>query len=94
MVVDYPYVIGTVVFPSETQSPLLIDSDAMLPCPIPGQELQSIASQTYQILQCFSAVYDRKPARRLVSEALEVADPLTLEKSFGVSVLEASNHGS
>ncbi len=66
----------------------------MLCCPVRGapERFQSIARQPRQVLERVGAVQQRESARGLVREPLERGDPVALEESSRVSVLEASNH--
>jgi hypothetical protein len=83
---------GAIFFPAKTNPPLPIDPDAVLPCPIAGQQLQSIAPQVRQIMQTLCVIQVGQSARGLIREAFKGANPSTFKKSIGVPVPKASNH--
>src|SRR5690606_3633705 len=53
-------VLGIRPSPLETQPELIVDPDAVLPCPIPLQGFQSIARQNPQVVQPTGAMQDRQ----------------------------------
>ena len=54
MVVDYFYLPGPLDSPGETDSPLVVDSYAELPCPVASQHFQSEGWRNSQIQQVIS----------------------------------------
>ena len=69
--VDDFHVVRTVGGPPETDPPLRIDPDAVLPCAISLECLQSVARQSGQILEGVRAVEQGEPANSLIGEPLE-----------------------
>jgi hypothetical protein len=50
VVIDYLNLVRMTIAPYETDTPLVIDSDAMLPKPVTFQGFESVASDRGQIL--------------------------------------------
>jgi len=80
------------VWPLETDTPLLIDADGVLPCPIAAHHFKAIAWQPAQGFEGRRGIEDRKPFRGLVFEALERLDELSARKPFGFLVSIAQDH--
>jgi len=53
MIIHNFNIAGAIIFPTKTNTPLPVDSNAVLPCPITGQRLQPVAAQSRQVLQYF-----------------------------------------
>jgi hypothetical protein len=51
VVIDDFHIVGTIVSPHETDPPLIVDTDAVLPRPISSQGFQAIARGNPEILQ-------------------------------------------
>ena len=80
------------VWPFETDTPLLIDADGVLPCPIAAHRFKAIAWQPVQGFEGRRSIEDRQPFRGLVFEALECLDELAARKLFGFLVSIAQDH--
>jgi hypothetical protein len=78
MIVDDLDVIGIALLPAKADPPLPIDTNAELPVAIAGQGLQPIARQTPQIVQSPPLSKNLQALLRLLTEAIEPADPLAL----------------
>jgi len=93
VVVRHFYVEGIASSPSEADSPLLIDPNAVLACPVSLQALQPIARWHPQVIDPFSRIQQEQLP---VSAALHVwwQQPRTLppEELLRLSIGEASNH--
>jgi len=48
----------------EAYAILIIDPDAMLPCPVPSKSLQLIPRRNSQIAQVHSGIQNREPLKR------------------------------
>ena len=79
--------------PSEADTPLVIDANAVLARPIAGEPFQSIPRWYPEILDDFSGVEHPELAER---SALEIrspsADRIASEQSLRVAVAEAPDH--
>jgi hypothetical protein len=86
-------VIGVTVGPAKANSPLIIDSDAVLSPAISGEFLQTIGRRHSEFVQRGGGVYDQQLAQRYtVQVGRYPANPVSLEESFGVAIAEAPNH--
>jgi hypothetical protein len=86
-------IMWAILFPTKTYTPLPINPDTVLTCPVPGQRLKSITAQSHQILQCFRIVQDNKPTSRPIGKPLELPDTLARKEPLGHTILKPPNHG-
>jgi hypothetical protein len=56
MIVGHLDIVGVAAFPSETNAPLIVDTDALLTCTITVQRLQSIRWRHAQKVQGFRGI--------------------------------------
>lgn len=63
MIVHDFHIVST-IFPNETDPPLIIDADGVLPGPITGQCFQMIAGRAFQIVQAMRSIEHIKFALR------------------------------
>ena len=79
--------------PPETDAPLIVDADAVLPSPMTGEFLQAVAWRTAEIRQGLGGVHDEQFAE---GGSLQLkgpsAHPLTFEDLLGDLVPEAFDH--
>src|ERR1700674_1213252 len=92
MVVDDLDVPRAVVSPSEANSPLIIDSDAVPPTPITGKLLQSVAGRHSQVVQIFRAVQHLQLSLGLCLERTELPRRTASEDLLGVARSKRPNH--
>jgi hypothetical protein len=48
--------IGVAILPFKTDTPPIVDTNAMLPCPIPAQFFQSVRRWNAQVIQAYGTV--------------------------------------
>jgi hypothetical protein len=93
MIVDDLHLIGVSVAPLKTHPPLVIDADAMLPCPVARQLLQPIARRDSQISEFIGSVQDQQLTK---SGTLKLRRPApygeTGKDSLRVTVSKALDH--
>jgi len=56
MVVADLDVVGAILFPSETDSPLVIDPDAVLELAVPRELLEPVSGRSVKVSQCCSGL--------------------------------------
>jgi len=78
--------------PCETDTPLLIDSDAELPLAVTAQSLEAVAGQEHKGFKAVSGIKYPQPLFRLPEKSLKRADGLSAVQLFGFLVLEAFDH--
>jgi len=87
MIIHDFYVIGITIDPFEAYPPLIVDPDAVLPCPVAAKLLQPVGWRDAEIVQCDGIV---KHAALAFQAALPIADLLdvfeTLIKEEDTSV--------
>jgi hypothetical protein len=86
--VDDLHIVRSIVAPHETDAPLFIDPDAMLPAPITGQCLEMIARDAADGGEGRRGMEYRQSAFRLRGEGLELPDALAGEESCRSLVAE------
>lgn len=93
MVVDDFDVMRVSSGPAETDTPLFIDADAVLPPPIARQLLEAVRGRDPQVEKAGGRVQDEEFAK---SGSLKVgrqpADSLPIEEALSIAVSEAANH--
>jgi len=93
MVVDDLDVVCIPRPPHETDPPLTIDADAMLPGPITLELLQPIGRRDPQVLDCCRRIeHPKLPQTQALDLPSQPLDPLPSEEALGVPVLEALDH--
>src|SRR6267154_2335000 len=56
MIINYLNLVGITFMPAKTNAPLFVDSDAVLPSPIPRQLFQTIAGNCSKIFKLFCSI--------------------------------------
>jgi len=94
VVVCYLYVEGFAPGPSEADSPLLIDPNAVLTCPVSFQALQPISRWHSQVIYAFSCIQQEQlPVCAALHVWWQQARTLPPEDLLHLSIGEAPNHG-
>jgi hypothetical protein len=78
--------------PSETNPPLIVDSYAVLSCPVSFQCLETVAAYCRQILPAGCRVKAREPGARSRFNPLKFAAADSLMKSFRFGTSERADH--
>ena len=93
MIINYLDVLGRIVVPSKTNSPLIVDTNAVSTGAIAMQQFESITGRGSQVI---------KPGRRIDHVQLSACDSLYSSESphgllqmqpLGICVSKAANHG-
>ena len=93
MIVGDFHIQGVAVFPVKANPPLIVDPDAVLALPIPGQLFQPIPRWNFQIGQSIGSIkHEELLQSRTVNFLRELSRTFTLEDPFGLWVFEAPNH--
>ena len=85
-------IVRVAVLPSKANSPLIIDTDAVLPLSVPFQRFQLIAGRLPQILNSSGAVQVEKFAPRLPFESLKTSNSAIIKESGGVAASKRFDH--
>lgn len=94
MIVDDLYVRSPIRCPDETNTPLPIDTDAVLTLAIIFERFKSIARRYLQILKDGGPVQLRQLAKGRTLNVYPSSDAFTLKECLGVFALEAfDSHG-
>jgi hypothetical protein len=93
MIVGDFHIQGIAVSPAEADPPLIVDPDAVLTLPIPGQLFKAIPGRNSQIGQSIGGVkHEELLQSRAVDILRELFRAFTIEDPFGLWVVEAPNH--
>ena len=93
MVVGNLDVMCFAIEPAKTESPLIVDANAVLPCSIAGQFLQAIAWGNSQVFQRIGGIEQRQFTKRGALEFTgEFFDAFAPKETFGVLVRESPYH--
>lgn len=85
--------IGSIVTPLETDSPLLIDADGMLPFSVTAQYLQAVGRRNPKIIQrCCKMEHGQFTCRQSLNILRELLGEAPLENFFGFPALETFDH--
>lgn len=85
-------IVHIAALPSKANSPLIIDTDAVLPLPVVFQRFQLIARRLPQILKGSGAMQVEKFAPRLPFESLKTGNSTIIKESGGVATSERFDH--
>ena len=80
------------VAPSETNSPLLIDADRMLPPAIARQCFEAVSRRHTQILQTHNGVEHQKLSPRLTFDRLHSTNGLIAKQSLCIAIGKTLDH--
>lgn len=80
------------VRPDEADTPLLIDANGVLPCPIAPKGFQPVAGQVSEIGEGRGRIQNREPAFGLGLEALKGPNKFASREAFRLLVPKAQNH--
>jgi len=95
MVVGDFHIQSIAAFPAEADPPLIVDPDAVLTLPIPGQLFEVIPGRNSQIGQSIGGVkHEELLQSRAVNILRELSRAFALEDPFGLWVFEAPNHST
>jgi len=92
MVVNDFDVPRSVIMPTETDSPLIIDSDTVLPPPITAKFLQPVTGRHAQVVQILRAVEHLQLAFSLCLERTELPRRTAREQLLGVARGKRPDH--
>jgi len=94
MVVHNLYVVCIPGAPAKTDSPLLVDADAVLTLSIPLEFLQAIARRYPEVIEDRRCIkHSKLPEGGSLDCGTQFLDGLSPEEPFGVTVAEALDHG-
>ena len=93
MIVDNLDVMRVGSEPAEADAPLIVDSDAVLSRPVPGELLKAVRGRDAEVEEAGRGIKHDQFAK---GNSLEVrghsANPLPFEKALGVGVAKAADH--
>ena len=92
MVISDLYIERVSFFPHETDPPLVVDPDAVLPPPIAGKSLKVIARKRAQVVESLGCVKLRELTLCDPGNAPKLARRVSLEQRLGISVPEGPDH--
>jgi hypothetical protein len=93
VIIDDRHVVGVAIPPSETDPPLIVDANAVLPGPITAQLLQAVSGRDAKIIQDLRRVDRNKLPEHNPSQLGRVtADRLARKEALGITVAEALDH--
>jgi hypothetical protein len=85
-------IVSIAIAPDKTDSPMVIDADAMLALAMTRELFKAIAGRNAQILQRLRVVQHRELASGDSFDALETRKPQAVEKRFRVPASERPYH--
>jgi len=85
-------VLGSALSPNETDSPLIIDSYAVLPFPVAAQGLEPVSRNGRDIFQGFGIVEHAQFSACDVGNIAELPIALAMEQFLGVTAAEGADH--
>jgi len=92
MIVHNLNIMGSALFPSKTDAPLLVDPDAELAFTITAQGLQMIGWRHSQIIQRNSVIQIQQTAARLTLDGPEFRDCPVVKKRLRLLAFEGLDH--
>ena len=93
MIVCDFYLHGALVYPDKADTPLVVDADAVLACPISSQCFQPVRGWYHQVTQPRRRHYTLQPhSGPSLDVRWKVTDQLSTEEPLSVIVPEAVHH--
>ncbi len=92
VVVDDFNVISLTVLPSETDPPLIIDSETVLSCAVSFKNFQTVARDCCQIVQRTCSVEPSQPRERLPSNGQKSTNSRTVIEIFRIGTSKRCDH--
>ncbi len=92
MIINNLHVVDVTFYPTETNTPLVVDADAVLPLTIALQRLQVIAWRNPQIVEHSGAMEVEQLAPRRTFDGTEPWDRNVIEEFLGVLAPEGLDH--
>jgi len=79
-------------FPSEADSPLIVDTNAVLPLPVAFQRFKLIAGRLSEILKGSGTIQIEEFAPRLPFKGLKTGNTMIIKQSGGVTTAKRFDH--
>jgi len=92
MVINNFDIVDIAAFPFETDSPLIIYANAVLPLPVTFQSFQLIAGRLSEVLKSSGAVQIKQLPARLPFENLKTSNPTIIKENGGVPTSKRFDH--
>ena len=92
MIIRNLHLVGVSVAPHETDTPLVVDADTVLPRTVTFQRMEPATRRNSQIHQTFGRVQHQELAPRRVPNVHELTNILIVEKPLRVGALEGLYH--
>jgi hypothetical protein len=83
---------GAIIFPHETDSPLVIDADAVLPSTAAFQRLKLVAGGDFQACQFGGGMHLQELAPSHTLDVFELGHELAMKQRLRVGTLERVDH--
>jgi hypothetical protein len=83
---------GSILLPVKTDSILLVDPDAVLPCPASGHRLQLISRRLFQVVEVNCHRNHVQLAKRHACDAIPAAIFAGLRQLCGITIFETYDH--
>jgi hypothetical protein len=94
MVVADLNVVRVAVTPPETDAPLIVDSDAVLPSTVASEPLETVSRWYTKVFQRLRGIQNQQlPVGSSLYVRWQPPTPLPLEDSTGLGIIEAPDHG-
>jgi hypothetical protein len=92
MVVNDLDFVGVPIAPKKANAPLIVDSDAVLPLPIPFQAFQAVSRQCRERSDIRCGIEDIQFAKSRTLDRLESANVFPVKKTLGIRAAEGPDH--
>jgi len=84
MVINYLYVMWAIFTPFKADTPLLIDSNTLLPLAIPSQRLKTVTWEIHEIIYTGSTIKHLQSLLCLLRKSLKTKNSATVEEFFSM----------
>jgi hypothetical protein len=92
MIIDDFDVLSGALSPGKTDSPLIVDPDAMLTLPAAAQSLKPVSRNRREVFQFFRVVEHAQFPPRYLCDIAELPAALSVKQLLGVRGVERSDH--
>jgi hypothetical protein len=92
VIVDDLDVVSVAAFPKKTDTPLIVNSQAMLALSVAPELLQTISRDRRQVRQALGGMYQKQLPKSLLLECLKSFDPFAVKEPFRVRGSKRPDH--
>ncbi len=93
MIINYLHIVSVIFLPIKTNSPLVVNSDAVLSRTIADEFFQAVSGRNAQVVDCFGIIYHSQFSQSdLLNVLHQFARAREIVDFLGLRIFERFNH--